>query len=324
VTKQSGPEGKPVNKVMIAERLYLRRELYFAILMDRETLGPCLIASSQGGMDIEEVARTNPNAIFKEPIDIFEGVKDEQVERLSNAIGFSNAKQRDQAKAIMKNLYNLFIKTNATLVEINPLGETHDGKVLCVDGKLNFDDNADFRQHELFALRDESQMDPREVAASHAGLNYIGLDGSIGCLVNGAGLAMATLDVIKLHNGNPANFLDLGGGANASQVLEAFKLLNSDPNVKAILVNIFGGIMRCDVIALGIIKAVTELGMKKPLVVRLQGTNLKEAKKLIEESGMRMLMADDLEDAAQKAVRVVDILKMAADAHVSVSFELPL
>jgi len=195
---------------------------------------------------------------------------------------------------------------------------------LCVDAKLNFDPNADFRQKNIFALRDPSQVDPREVEAEKFGLNYIGLDGNIGCLVNGAGLAMATLDAIKLYNGNPANFLDLGGGASDNQVTEAFKLLNHDKSVKAILVNIFGGIMRCDVIALGLIKAANELGLKKPLVVRLAGTNVEAARKLIDESGMRMLTAEDLGEAAQKVVRIVEILKMAEAAEVTVSFELPL
>lgn len=325
VTKQTGEEGKPVSKVLITERLYLRRECYFAILMDRAVNGPVMVASSQGGMDIEEVAATNPKAITKIPIDIKTGPTQDQLERAVHAFGFrEGSSQHNQAVELVKKMYNLFIKHDCTLVEINPLAETHDGRVVCVDAKLNFDDNADFRQKDIFAMRDETQTDPREVVASKLGLNYIGLDGNIGCLVNGAGLAMATMDVIKLHGGNPANFLDLGGGANANQVLEAFKILNSDKKVRAILVNIFGGIMRCDVIALGLINAVTSLGMKKPLVVRLQGTNFAEAKKLIEESGLRMLTADDLEEAAQKVVRVAEILKMAEDAQVSVTFELPL
>lgn len=324
ITKQSGAEGKPVSKVLVSERLYLRRETYFAILMDRESQGPVLVASPHGGMDIEQVAATNPKGIFKEPIDIHKGVDDAQLERLAHAMGFTKPSTVEQAVSNMRKLYDLFIKHDATLVEINPMVETHDGRILCADGKLNFDDNAEFRQPDVFKLRDVTQMDPREVAAERAGLNYIGLDGNIGCLVNGAGLAMATLDVIKLNGGNPANFLDLGGGASATQVTEAFKLLNSDPSVRAILVNIFGGIMRCDVIALGLIKASTELGMRKPLVVRLQGTNLAEAKKLIEQSGLRMLVAEDLEDAAQKAVRVVNILKMAEEANLNVAFEIPL
>jgi succinyl-CoA synthetase beta subunit len=292
--------------------------------MDRESGGPVLVGSPKGGMDIEAVAASTPELIFKEPVDIVEGIRDDQTERLAKRIGFSHPSQLKQAKQIMQNLYHLFIKCDCTLVEVNPMAETHQGRVLCVDAKLNFDDNADFRQKDIFALRDPSQVDPREVEAEKFGLNYIGLDGNIGCLVNGAGLAMATLDAIKLYNGNPANFLDLGGGANANQVTEAFKLLNHDKSVKAILVNIFGGIMRCDVIALGLIKAASQLGLKKPLVVRLAGTNVKEARKLIDESGMRMLTADDLGEAAQKVVRIVEILKMAEAADVSVSFELPL
>lgn len=204
------------------------------------------------------------------------------------------------------------------------MSETHDGRILCVDGKLNFDDNALFRQKDLAQLRDFSQEDPREVEADKAGLNYIGLDGNIGCLVNGAGLAMATMDAIKLNGGTPANFLDVGGGATKDQVMAAFKLLNSDKNVKAILVNIFGGIMRCDIIALGIIAAAQTIGMKKPVVIRLAGTNVNEAKKLIEECGFKMLIADDLQEAAAKSVRVSEIMKLAEDAHVNVSFEIPL
>jgi len=204
------------------------------------------------------------------------------------------------------------------------MAETHNGKVVCMDAKLNFDDNAEFRQQDIFKLRDASQEDLREVQAEKHGLNYIGLDGNIGCLVNGAGLAMATMDSIKLSGGNPANFLDLGGGANVNQVTEAFKLLNGDKQVRAILVNIFGGIMRCDVIALGLIKAATALGLKKPLVVRLAGTNVNEARKLIDESGLRMLTADDLGEAAQKVVRIVEIINMAEQAQVNVSFELPI
>lgn len=324
ITKQSGAEGKPVSKVLVSERLYLRRETYFAIVMDRESQGPVLVASPHGGMDIEQVAATNPNSIFKEPVDIMKGVEDAQLERLAHAMGFTKPNTIEQAKNNMRRLYDIFINHDATLVEINPMVETHDGRVLCADAKLNFDDNAEYRQLDIFKLRDVTQVDPREVAAERVGLNYIGLDGDIGCLVNGAGLAMATLDIIKLHGGNPANFLDLGGGASATQVTEAFKLLNSDPSVRAILVNIFGGIMRCDVIALGLIKACTELGMRKPLIVRLQGTNLAEAKKLIEDSGLRMLFAEDLDDAAQKAVNVVNILKMAEQANLNVAFEIPL
>jgi len=324
VTKQTGPEGKPCNKVLVAERLYLRREVYVAILLDRQAMGPVIVASPRGGMNIEEVAQNEPNQIFKEAVDLGVGLKKEQAESLASKLGFDAPATKDQVVQTITNLYKMFLKTDATLVEINPMGETHDGKIRCMDIKINIDDNADFRQKELFAMRDKTQEDSREARASENGLNYIGLDGDIGCLVNGAGLAMATMDSIKLFGGNPANFLDLGGAANAGQVTAAFNLLNNDRNVKAVLVNIFGGIMRCDTIAMGLIRAVQELGLKKPLVVRLQGTNVEAARKLIDDSGLRILTADDLNDAAQRVVRVVQIMKMAEEAHVNVSFELPL
>jgi len=324
VTKQSGEEGKPCNKVFVGERMYFRRETYFAILMDRESCGPVMVASPAGGMNIEEVAEKTPELIFKAPIDIEVGPTDEAVEALVKQVGFDSAETQAQAVDCYKKLYELFVKSDCTLVEINPLSETPDGQILCCDAKLNFDDNAEYRQKEIFALRDPSQEDQREVAAAEFGLNYIGLDGSIGCLVNGAGLAMATMDAIKLYGGDPANFLDMGGGANKHQVNKAFGILNSDPQVKAILVNIFGGIMRCDVIALGMIQAAQELGIKKPIVIRLEGTKVEEALSLIDESGLRMLTAGDLGEAASKAVRVVDILRMAEKAKLDVSFELPL
>ncbi|GAM25950.1 hypothetical protein SAMD00019534_091250 [Acytostelium subglobosum LB1] len=323
ITKQTGPSGKVVNKIYIAERHYLRREMYFAILMDRKTGGPLMIASPEGGVDIETVARETPGAIFVEPIDIFKGVQPEQTLRLAQKIGVSPkniAKAQDQ----MTRLYNFFIKHDCTMVEINPMAETSSGDVLCMDAKLNFDDNASFRQKEVFELRDRSQEDPREVKASTYDLNYIGLDGNIGCLVNGAGLAMATMDIIKHYGGSPANFLDVGGGATQKQVTEAIKLISSDPNVKSILVNIFGGIMKCDIIAMGIIQAVKELSIKTPLVVRLQGTNVETAKKIMEESGLRLIAADNLDDAAEKSVRIADIVTLAEKAELDVSFKLPL
>jgi succinyl-CoA synthetase beta subunit len=303
VTKQTGAEGKPCHKVVITERLYLRRETYFAILMDRASGGPVMVASPAGGMDIETVAAQTPNLIFKEPINITTGPRPDQLERLSRSMGFNDA-DTPKVTELLGNLYKLFRAKDCTQVEINPLGETHDGRVMCIDAKLNFDPNSEYRQKEVFGLRDTSQEDQREVSAEKAGLNYIGLDGDIGCLVNGAGLAMATMDIIKLHGGAPANFLDLGGGASASQVTEAFKLLNQDKQVRAILVNIFGGIMKCDVIALGLINAAQQLGLKKPIVVRLMGTNVAEAKKLIDNSGFRMLVADDLGEAAERVSAV--------------------
>lgn len=324
ITKQSGAEGKPVNKVLITERLYLRRETYFAILMDRESAGPVLVGSSEGGMNIEDVAAATPHLIHKVPVDISKGPVEEELVQLAQKLGFNGDDTIAQAVQAMRGLYELFISSDSTLVEINPMAETHDGRVLCLDAKLNFDDNAYFRQKDLFALRDPSQEDEREVQAEKFDLNYIGLDGSIGCLVNGAGLAMATMDAISLSGGSPANFLDVGGGANKTQITEAVRILNNDTRVKAILVNIFGGIMRCDVIALGLISAATELGIKKPLVVRLAGTNVEKAKQLIDESGLRMLTAEDLGEAAQKACKVVDIVNMANEAHLDVSFELPM
>eukprot|EP00471_Norrisiella_sphaerica_P013077 CAMPEP_0184496564 /NCGR_PEP_ID=MMETSP0113_2-20130426/34271_1 /TAXON_ID=91329 /ORGANISM="Norrisiella sphaerica, Strain BC52" /LENGTH=429 /DNA_ID=CAMNT_0026883241 /DNA_START=84 /DNA_END=1373 /DNA_ORIENTATION=+ len=324
VTKQTGPEGKPCNKVFVTERLFLRKETYFAILMDRGSGGPMLVGSSEGGMDIEAVAAQTPELIHNVAIDITKGPEDDKLKDLATKMGFTHDDENAQAVEIMKNLYNLFDATDATLIEVNPLGQSHEGTVYCLDAKLNFDDNAAYRHEEIYALRDESQEDPREVAAEKQNLNYIGLDGNIGCLVNGAGLAMATMDVITLNGGSPANFLDLGGGASVDQVTAAFKILNDDSNVMAILVNIFGGIMRCDIIALGIIKAASELGLQKPIVIRLAGTQVEEAVKLIDESGLRMLTTDDLQEAAQRVVRVAEIQKLAKEAHLSVKFDLPI
>jgi len=323
VTKQTGPEGKPCNSVLVCERLYLRRETYFAIMMDRASDGPVIVASPQGGMDIEAVAEETPELIYKLPVDIDAGPEEVALMDIALKCGFEGP-QQEQAAEIMRNLYKLFIQSDCTQVEINPLAETHDGRVLALDAKLNFDDNAEYRQKDIFSLKDTSQEDPREVIADNLGLNYVGLDGEIGCLVNGAGLAMATMDAIKLNGGSPANFLDMGGGANAEQVTAACKLLDDDPQVKAILINIFGGIMRCDVIALGLISAVQTLNIKKPIIVRLAGTNVEKAKALIDDCGMRILTADDLGEAAQKAVRVSEIVTMAEEAHVSVNFEIPL
>lgn len=289
--------------------------------MDRAHNGPVIVASTQGGMDIEEVAEKTPDAIFTQPIDIKEGIQDHQTERVATLLGFKGEALKD-AQVQMTNLYNLFIACDATQVEINPLVETVDGLVYCVDAKINFDDNASYRHKDLFALRDTSMEDPREVEASKADLNYVGLDGSIGCMVNGAGLAMATMDIIKLKGGDPANFLDVGGGANEEQVQKAFELLNADPNVKCILVNIFGGIMRCDVIAMGIINAAQAIGMKKPIIVRLKGTNVEEAKKLIQGCAHKMILTDDLDDAANKAVHVAEICTRADDVGLEVQFNM--
>jgi len=323
VTKQTGAAGKLCDMVYIVEREYLRREYYFAILMDRKTSGPVLVASSQGGMDIETVAAENPSAIITHSVDIHKGLLHKDAVELAKKIGFSPNCVEEAADTFMK-LYKLFIEKDATMVEINPMAESSNHEVLCMDAKINFDDNADFRQKAVQELRDITQEDPREVSASKYNLNYIGLDGNIGCLVNGAGLAMATMDIIKLNGGDPANFLDVGGGATAQQVTEAFKIISSDPRVSAILVNIFGGIMRCDIIAQGIVQAVQQLKLNVPLVVRLQGSEVEAGKKLIADSGLRIITCDDLDEAAQKAVRLSNIVRMANEANINVSFELPI
>ena len=307
VTKQTGAEGQLVGKVLVNEGITIHRELYFAILMDRAHQGPVVVASTQGGMDIEEVAEKNPGAIITVPVDITQGLTEAAATSLAVRLGFEGH-LRELASKQFRALYALFVGTDATQVEINPLavgsvaGVPGSDRVFAVDAKLNFDDNASFRQQAIFGQRDKAMEDPRDVAAEEAGLNYIGLDGKIGCMVNGAGLAMATMDIIKLHGGAPANFLDVGGGATAAQVTTAFKILTADPKVKALLVNIFGGIMKCDTIAQGIIQAAKEVGLKMPLVVRLEGTNVELGKKLLRESGLNIVAAADLDDAAIKAV----------------------
>jgi len=323
ITKQTGPTGQIVNKVLVAQRHYIRREAYFAILLDRKTSCAVMIGSRFGGMDIEHVAETNPNAIIKVPVKLEDGVTTQQCQQIAAGLGFPVG-LRDRVVEQIRNMFELFVKTDATQIEINPMVETSSGELLCADAKINFDDNASFRQKDIFALRDYSQEDPREVEASKFDLNFIGLDGSIGCLVNGAGLAMATLDVIKLNGGSPANFLDVGGGATEKQVTEALKIIANDPKVNVILINIFGGIMRCDVIALGILNAVQHLNLRIPLVVRLSGTNVDKAVKILEDSAMKVITASDLGDAADKAVRVASIVEMAKQAELTVHFELPL
>ncbi|XP_068413628.1 succinate--CoA ligase [GDP-forming] subunit beta, mitochondrial isoform X1 [Eschrichtius robustus] len=303
-TKQTPKEGVKVNKVMVAEALDISRETYLAILMDRSCNGPVLVGSPQGGVDIEEVAASNPELIFKEQIDIIEGIKDSQAQRMAENLGFFGP-LKNQAADQIKKLYNLFLKIDATQVEVNPFGETPEGQVVCFDAKINFDDNAEFRQKDIFAMDDKSENEPIENEAAKYDLKYIGLDGNIACFVNGAGLAMATCDIIFLNGGKPANFLDLGGGVKESQVYQAFKLLTADPKVEAILVNIFGGIVNCAIIANGITKACRELELKVPLVVRLEGTNVHEAQNILNNSGLPITSAVDLEDAAKKAVASV-------------------
>jgi succinyl-CoA synthetase beta subunit len=301
VTKQTGPEGQKTSKVLVHEGISFDREMYFAILMDRQHNGPVLVASTAGGMDIEEVAEKTPEKIFTVPVDIKKGIQPAQTKLVAEKLGFKG-KDLVDAQDQMKRLYEMFIGTDATQVEINPLVQTKDGKVYCVDAKINFDDNASFRQEALFAQRDFSMEDAREVAASKFNLNYIGLDGQIGCMVNGAGLAMATLDIIQLHGGKPANFLDVGGGASEKQVEAAFKILTGDPKVKAILVNIFGGIMKCDIIAAGIVAAAKNIKLSIPLIVRLEGTNVEKGNKILADSGIKLMTAADLDQAAIKAV----------------------
>jgi succinyl-CoA synthetase beta subunit len=280
ITKQTGEKGRPCNAVYIVERKFARREFYLAILMDRQRQGPVIVASSQGGMDIEEVAKSNPSAIKTYPIDINNGVTDELAKKVATEIGFSEDCIKPAVDEIKK-LYKLFSDKDATQIEINPWSETTEHEVLCMDCKLGFDDNADFRQKDLFSWRDTTQEDPDEVKAAESNLNFIKLDGDIGCLVNGAGLAMATMDIIKLNGGNPANFLDVGGGATPSAIQEAFELITSDPKVTCIFVNIFGGIVRCDAIAMGLIQVVENMNLRIPIVARLQGTNMEQAHKLV-------------------------------------------
>jgi succinyl-CoA synthetase beta subunit len=397
ITKQTTKEGMPCSKVMLVERMYVRREMYISIMLDRAAGGPIFIASPAGGTSIEDVAEATPELIFKQPVDIMTGITDAQSTFLATSLGFEpGSSGHKECKSVVEKLYKMFRAHDCTLLEVgymarrpppsylpnlpthprhtrarplpvlpvcvrmqvNPLAETPEGRVVVCDAKLNFDDNAEFRQKDVFGYRDRSQVrgggrgiavknvpltsccvlffvwwwtcdvcdvcgvqeDAREVEAAKYDLNYIGLTGNVGCMVNGAGLAMATMDILKLKGGDPANFLDVGGGATESQVQKAFELLNADKAVKAILVNIFGGIMRCDVIAMGVINAAQNIGMKKPIIIRLKGTNVEEAKKLIEASGFKMIVTDDLEDAANKAVKVADIVRQAEEVSLEVQF----
>ncbi len=301
VTHQTGPEGKLVQKVLIAESVDIEKEYYVAILLDRASGAPIVIASTEGGVDIESVAEKTPEKIWKVPVHPLLGLQPYQARHLARRLGFSG-KQFSAASKLLLNLYRLFAECDCMMVEVNPLVVTKSGDVFALDAKLSFDDNALPRHPEIMSMRDTSEEDPREVAASAFNLNYIGLDGNIACLVNGAGLAMSTMDIIKHHGGEPANFLDVGGGATEEQVTEAFKILSADPKVKAILVNIFGGIMQCDIIAQGIINAFKTTKLSVPLVVRLEGTNVEQGKKLLHESQLPLQAATDLTDAAQKVV----------------------
>lgn len=304
VTKQTGETGKLVSKIMVAEAVDLKKECYFAILQDRARECPVIVASTEGGMDIEEVAATRPEAIIREHIDPALGILPFQALKIAVALGLTGPLLR-QATKLITNVYKLFTALDCSLVEINPLVVTTDDRVCALDAKFNFDDNALYRHPEIMEMRDETEEDPREVEAGKYDLNYIGLDGNIGCMVNGAGLAMATMDIIKYYGGEPANFLDVGGSATEEMVTNAFRILTSDKNVKALLVNIFGGIMRCDVIAQGIVAAAKNIDMKIPLVVRLEGTNVEIGKKILADSGIAIIPADNLDEAAQKAVAAV-------------------
>ena len=303
VTKQTGEAGRLVRKVMVAESVGIARELYLAILMDRESRRPIIIASTEGGMDIEEVAEKSPEKILREPVHPLAGLQAYQVRKLTHDLGLeTNARQFGR---LLHSVYKLFTDCDCSMLEINPVVVTTDGHVYALDAKFNFDDNALFRHPEIQAMRDKEEEDPREVAASEYDLNYIGLDGNIACLVNGAGLAMATMDIIKHFGGDPANFLDVGGGASKDQVVAAFKIILGDPKVKGIMVNIFGGIMDCDVIATGIVQAVQEVGLTLPLVVRLEGNNVEAGRKTLAESGVAVINAESMTDAARKIVAAV-------------------
>jgi succinyl-CoA synthetase beta subunit len=302
VTHQTGPAGRKVNKVLVAESADIAREIYFAVLLDRATAASVIVASTEGGVEIEAVAAKSPEKIIREPIDPLAGLQPFQTRKLAKQLCFESS-QLKSAWKLFEGLYRTFVAYDCSMVEVNPLVVTTKGDVLALDAKFNFDDNALYRHPEIAAMRDIAEEDPREVEASKHGLNYIGLDGNIACLVNGAGLAMATMDIIKFYGGEPANFLDVGGGATEEQVTEAFKILIADKKVKAILVNIFGGIMKCDIIAQGIINAAKTVKLSVPLVVRLEGTSVEKGKQMLKQSGLELIAADDLGDAAQKVVR---------------------
>ena len=304
VTHQTGPEGKVVRRLLIESAAEIAKEFYLGIVIDRKQGRPVIMASAEGGVDIEEVAATKPEAILKETVDPSVGVQAYQGRKLAKGLGLDK-KQTNAFGKILIALYRLFDEKDCSMVEINPLIVTEAGKLVCLDCKMNFDSNALYRHKDVVEFHDETEEDPKELEASKFDLNYIALDGEIGCMVNGAGLAMATMDIIKLYGAEPANFLDVGGGASKEKVTEAFKIITSDPKVKGILVNIFGGIMRCDIIAEGVLAAVKEVGLKVPLVVRLEGTNVELGKEIIAKSGLNVIAADDLADGARKIVAAV-------------------
>lgn len=321
ITKQTGAAGKKVSAAYIVKREFARREAYFSILYDRGSQRPMMVASSQGGMDIEGVAAATPEAIHKYAIDLSTGVTDAQAKEVASVLGYSKSAEPEAAETVKK-LWKLFDERDCTLVEINPLSELTDHRVMAMDAKLNFDDNAAFRQKEVWSWRDLTQEDPEEVEASKYDLNFIKLDGNIGCLVNGAGLAMATMDIIKLYGGTPANFLDCGGGATPESIQRAFELILTEKSVTSIFVNIFGGIVRCDAIAEGLIKTAQNMNLSVPIVARLRGTNLARAKELLRESGLKIFAEEDLDVAAKKAVSFSKVVELARESDLKVSFEV--
>ena len=304
VTHQTGPEGKVVRRLYVEEASKIEKEFYLSCLVDRASSKIAFISSDQGGVDIEEVAKKNPEKINTTKINYSKEISNEDCENIIRIFNLKN-KEKDQAKNLIKAIYKMFVSTDASMVEINPLILTEEGNIVCLDAKVNFDDNALFKHPEIADLRDLSEEDPIEIEASKHDLSYIKLDGSIGCMVNGAGLAMATMDIIKLYGKEPANFLDVGGGASKEKVTEALKLILSDKNVKGILINIFGGIMRCDVLAEGVVNAAKDININVPLVVRLAGTNFKEGKKILDNSGLKLISAENLDDAAKKIVEAI-------------------
>jgi succinyl-CoA synthetase beta subunit len=304
VTHQTGPKGKQVNRIYVEEGSAIDREFYLSALVDRTTSRVAFVVSTEGGMDIEKVAHDTPEKIITFSVDPATGVLPFHGRRVAKALGLTGDLSK-QAESMVAKLYKAFVEKDMSLLEINPLVVTKGGQLICLDAKMGFDGNALYRHADVMTLRDLTEEDEKEIEASKYDLNYIALDGTIGCMVNGAGLAMATMDIIKLYGMEPANFLDVGGGATKDKVVAAFKIITSDPNVKGILVNIFGGIMRCDIIAAGVVEAVKEVGLKVPLVVRLEGTNVDLGKQIIADSGLNVISADDLDDAAQKIVAAV-------------------
>ena len=304
ITPQTGPEGKEVKRLYIEEASDISKELYLSCLVDRASSKIAFISSTEGGMDIEKVASETPEKITTSKIDFKNNIEPDEIEKIIKVFSF-NGEQKLIAHKLIKTLYKILIEKDASLIEINPLIVTNDERIVCLDAKMNFDDNALFRRPEIFQLRDLNEEKPEEIEASKNDLAYIKLDGSIGCMVNGAGLAMATMDIIKLYGEEPANFLDVGGGASKEKVSAALKIILSDKNVKGILINIFGGIMRCDVLAQGVVDAAKEINISVPLVVRLAGTNFKEGKEILDNSGLKLISAENLDDAAQKIVEAI-------------------